>query len=171
MIFHDEDITRAYKEYVAEQGPDEEREPLLAIIETELSSVQATIEKSPQLKNRGVAAVCKHWQFRLDIARDVTNMLEGESIDEFVVRMKREADNRGYSGVRDMMIEPTQEDVVYWQLDVTRFVYVGHRRIGLVNDAGDVKPIIVHQESLRDLEEIVQGLRLLKTPFNGAVVE
>ena len=168
MNSHNNDFDRAYEEYIAEQGSNEDREPLLAIIESELEATQTTIEKSPVLKSRGVAAICKDWQFRIDIAREV-NIHEGETIDDFVRRMRDEATERGYSSVADMMIESTEEDVVYWRLDVTRFVYVADRRIGHVNDDGYIDPVMVHQESLRDLEEIIQGLRLLRTPFNGAV--
>lgn len=170
MDISNEDIRRSLEEYLAEQGSDEDRERLLAIIADELEQTQITIEQSPVLRGRGQSAICHDQRYRIDVMREL-DILPDETIDDYTRRMWDESVKRGYTNVQDMMIENTQEDVIYWTLDVTDRVYIANRRIGYIEEDGTMRNSAIHLESQRDLEEIIQGLRLLRTPFNGAVVE
>ncbi len=151
MIFHDEDITLAYNEYVVERGPDEEREPLLAIIHDELELTRQAILRSPILRGRGQSA----------ILRDIL----------LALRNDKQGWNEDFKDLGLWLEEHARDDeiVTYWTLDVTELVYIADSRLGRLENGQILTKASLNSESLQSLEEIIQGLRLLRTPFNGAV--
>lgn len=153
MSFSDEDVMNAYNEYVAEQGSEEDRKTLLRILHDELELTRQTMLRSPILRERGKSAVL----------RDLF----------LVLRDTEKAHNEDYRQLIEQLAEsaPDDEPVTYWQLDVTELVYVADSRIGRLTNDTVLTNVSIDLAPQRDLEEIIQGLRILRTPFYGAVVE
>jgi len=153
MSFPDEDIMSAYNEYVAEQGSEQDRKTLLRILHDELELTRQTMLRSPVLRERGKPAVLRDFFL--------------------VLRDEERAHNEDYRRLIEYLAASAQDDetVTYWRLDVTELVYVADSRIGRLTNDTVLTKVSLDFAPQRDLEEIIQGLRILRTPFYGAVVE
>lgn len=141
---------------------DEEHGKLVRIAIDELVKTHQMIERSPKLKDRGQPGMKSKLLLEIeDLPRH-----ENEDWDDYLDRIEIEGEKRG-----EPFIMSSSEEITYWQLDNTNFVYIEGCRIGTFSEwGGEIIEYPLTYGPKPILEEIIPSLRLLRTPFYGAVL-
>ena len=140
---------------------DEEHEKLRQIITDELTETHKVMSRSPELLARG--KMMKHRTLAEEF--DGLPVEDGEAWDDYLVRVEAEGDRRGSA----LVMRIIEKEVVYWDLTGTDFVYVNENWIGKLDSEDNLQYVFLGFLAKPYLEAIIQGLRLLRTPFNDAV--
>lgn len=130
----------------------------------ELVKTQSTIQRSPKLQQRGKPATLIERSSKPAFER-----LQEESYDQYVERAGLEAALRGVA-TKDVIYPPIETNVTYWELDGTHFVYISDLMIGEFTNDNVLMRVSLDFTAKAQLERIIPGLRLLCTPFYGAVL-
>lgn len=148
--------------YDDETDDGEEHATLRTIAIDELASTHLTIERFPKLKARGIPT-----KYGPSIGEPLIQREDEETSAQYMERVGVEAAKRGVS-TNELLYPIVSSETRYWELDGTKFVYAEDFQIAKFDDTGTLIGVSLDLVSKRDLEEIIQGLRLLCTPFYGA---
>jgi hypothetical protein len=139
---------------------------LVVILEQELVTTHEVMSRSPELRERGKPTT------KNIVNTDAFPRLENETGEEWQTRLNAEAERQGVHWT-ELMVESTEVEAKYWELQgVRHLVYAGEHDICqfLYPDRSKIFTVSHDGMSPEELESIIQGLRLLRTQFNGAVV-
>jgi len=141
---------------------DEEHAKLRRIVLDELIETQKVMARSPMLQAKGKSVNRR----TLAPEFDGLPIEEGEDWYDYLDRVEAEGERRGAPLVQPWIIEK----VTCWELTSGRYLYTEGQWIGTIEN-DELRYVSLDFAAKPALEIIIQDLRLLRTPFNGAVLE